>query len=75
MFNCLYFLDLKEMAKVHIVDVKVLNNPCPFFSPFQFEIVFECIDEIPEGKPFDLSSFKNFLTISFELLWQIWSGS
>lgn len=38
------------MAKVHIVDVKVLNNPCPFFSPFQFEIVFECIDEIPEGK-------------------------
>lgn len=37
------------MAKVHICDVKVLNNPCPFFSPFQFEIVFECIDEIPEG--------------------------
>ncbi len=37
------------MAKVHICDVKVLNNPCPFFSPFQYEIVFECIDEIPEG--------------------------
>ena len=39
------------MAKVHICDVKVLNNPCPFYSPFQYEIVFECIDEIPEGKP------------------------
>lgn len=49
------------MAKVHIVDVKVLNNPCPFFSPFQFEIVFECIDEIPEGK--SLISFKRNLPL------------
>ncbi|XP_046439741.1 histone chaperone asf1-like [Daphnia pulex] len=43
------------MAKVHIVDVKVLNNPCPFFSPFQFEIVFECIDEIPEDLEWKLT--------------------
>ncbi len=47
------------MAKVHICDVKVLNNPCTFFSPFQFEIVFECIDEIPEGNLFDSSYVSN----------------
>lgn len=43
-----------NMAKVHVEDVKVLNNPGPFFSPFQFEIVFECIDEIPEGERWQL---------------------
>jgi len=43
------------MAKVHICDVKVLNNPCPFYSPFQYEIVFECIDEIPEDLEWKLT--------------------
>ena len=51
------------MAKVHIVDVQILNNPGPFFSPFQFEITFECIDEIPEGNERLLPRFmKNFVT-------------
>lgn len=57
------------MAKVHICDVKVLNNPCPFFSPFQFEIVFECIDEIPEGiLKFYIESLPFILTIIYFIL-------
>jgi len=38
------------MAKVHVSNVVVLNNPCTFYSSFQFEITFECIEELKEGK-------------------------
>ncbi|RWS17557.1 histone chaperone asf1-like protein [Dinothrombium tinctorium] len=36
------------MAKVHVVNVVVLDNPSPFFNPFQFEITFECIEDLKE---------------------------
>ncbi|KAG7177660.1 Histone chaperone asf1-like [Homarus americanus] len=36
------------MAKVHIVNVVVLDNPSPFFNPFQFEITFECVEDLQE---------------------------
>ena len=38
------------MAKVHILNVTVHNNPAPFFTPFQFEIHFECLEELQDGK-------------------------
>lgn len=38
------------MAKVHVSNVVVLNNPATFYSSFQFEITFECIEELKEGK-------------------------
>ncbi|XP_065657539.1 histone chaperone asf1b isoform X1 [Hydra vulgaris] len=31
-------------ARVRVTDVGVLNNPCKFFEPFQFQITFECLD-------------------------------
>ena len=37
------------MAKVHIINVVVLDNPSPFFNPFQFEITFECVEDLQEG--------------------------
>ena len=37
------------MAKVRIIDVTVLDNPSKFFNPFQFQITFECTDDLPEG--------------------------
>lgn len=40
----------KKMAKVHIVNVVVLDNPSPFFNPFQFEITFECVEDLQEGE-------------------------
>lgn len=34
------------MAKVHVVNVVVMENPAPFLTPFQFEITFECIEDL-----------------------------
>ncbi|XP_037072423.1 histone chaperone asf1-like [Pollicipes pollicipes] len=36
------------MAKVHITNVSLLDNPAQFFSPFKFEITFEAIEALPE---------------------------
>jgi len=36
------------MAKVHVCNVVVLDNPSPFFNPFQFEVTFECIEDLKE---------------------------
>lgn len=36
------------MAKVHITNVAVLDNPSSFYNPFQFELTFECIEELKE---------------------------
>lgn len=38
------------MAKVQLANVAVLDNPSPFSNPFQFEVTFECIEELKEGK-------------------------
>lgn len=38
------------MAKVQVLNVAVLDNPSPFGNPFQFEITFECMEDLPEGK-------------------------
>lgn len=36
------------MAKVHVCNVVVLDNPSSFLKPFQFEITFECIEDLKE---------------------------
>jgi len=36
------------MALVNICDVTVLNNPTKFLDKFQFEITFECLENLPE---------------------------
>lgn len=36
------------MALVNIVNMVVLDNPCNFSSPFQFEITFECLQELED---------------------------
>ena len=38
------------MALVNIIDVNVLDNPAAFTNPFQFEITFECLQELQEGE-------------------------
>lgn len=38
------------MAKVQVLNVAVLDNPSPFRNPFQFEITFECMEDLPEGR-------------------------
>ncbi|XP_017787139.1 PREDICTED: histone chaperone asf1b [Nicrophorus vespilloides] len=36
------------MAKVQLCNITVMDNPSPFSNPFQFEITFECIEELKE---------------------------
>lgn len=38
----------RNMAKVQVNNVVVLDNPSPFYNPFQFEITFECIEDLSE---------------------------
>ncbi|KAG8225405.1 hypothetical protein J437_LFUL004605 [Ladona fulva] len=39
---------LIKMAKVHMCNVVVFDNPSPFLNPFQFEVTFECIEDLKE---------------------------
>ena len=43
------FIAALGMAKVEVTDVTVLDNPSPFANPFQFEITFDCSENLPEG--------------------------
>lgn len=36
------------MAKVQIVNVEVLDNPSPFYNPFQFQVTFDCIENLSD---------------------------
>mmetsp|Transcript_4263 Transcript_4263/g.11627 ORF Transcript_4263/g.11627 Transcript_4263/m.11627 type:complete len:235 (+) Transcript_4263:338-1042(+) len=36
------------MALVNVVNMVVLDNPCNFQNPFQFEITFECLQELQD---------------------------
>ena len=37
------------MAKIHINDVVIHQNPAPFSNPFEFQITFDCNEELNEG--------------------------
>ncbi|CAG0922968.1 unnamed protein product [Notodromas monacha] len=37
-----------KMAKVHVSNVTVLDNPSPFVNPLQFQVTFDCIEDLPE---------------------------
>jgi histone chaperone ASF1 len=37
------------MSVVSLLGVKVLNNPAPFTAPYEFEITFECLEQLKEG--------------------------
>jgi histone chaperone ASF1 len=38
------------MALVNLVNMAVLDNPTSFLNPFQFEVTFECLQELDDGK-------------------------
>lgn len=37
------------MSVVSLLGVKVLNNPAPFTASYQFEITFECLEQLQKG--------------------------
>ena len=44
------FFRFMVMAKVQVTNVTVLDNPTTFLNPFQFEITFECFEDLPDGE-------------------------
>lgn len=40
------------MSLVSLLNVQVLNNPAKFTEPYKFEISFECLEELKNGKDF-----------------------
>jgi len=43
------------MAKINVENVTVLDNPSAFLNPFQFEITFECIENLPDDLEWKLT--------------------
>ena len=40
------------MSLINIANVEVLNNPSGFYDLFQFEVTFECLQELQDGNYF-----------------------
>jgi len=43
------------MAKINVCNVVVLDNPSCFMNPFQFEITFECFENLPDDLEWKLT--------------------
>jgi len=38
------------MSVVSLLGVEVKNNPAQFDAPYEFEITFECLEQLQKGK-------------------------
>lgn len=38
------------MSIVSLLGINVLNNPAKFTDPYEFEITFECLEPLKDGK-------------------------
>lgn len=56
------------MAKVQLSNVVVLDNPSPFLNPFQFELTFECIEDLNEGIKIQIINIYNLFILVCKLL-------
>merc|ERR1712230_141411 len=43
------------MSVVSLLGVKILNNPAPFTAPYEFEITFECLEQLREDLEWKLT--------------------
>jgi histone chaperone ASF1 len=61
------------MSVVSLLGVKILNNPAPFTASYQFEITFECLEQLQKGQQFKSKcSPSDFLTRpSLDLEWKL----
>lgn len=53
------------MSAVTLLGVNILNNPAKFTDNYQFEITFECLEQLEKGKqlPFAPHRFVRLLTL------------
>lgn len=43
------------MSVVSLLGVKILNNPAPFLAPYEFEITFECLEQLQKDLEWKLT--------------------
>lgn len=46
------------MSVVSLLGAKLVNNPAPFLAPYQFEITFECLEQLQKGESCAWSSLE-----------------
>ena len=62
------------MSVVSLLGVKVLNNPANFSDAYEFEITFECLEQLQKGNSssiFDLLRRTLGLNFSIDLEWKL----
>lgn len=50
---------------VSLLGVRVVNNPAPFTAPYEFEITFECLEQLQKGAIVKASGEKYFDLFEF----------
>lgn len=45
------------MSAVTLLGVNILNNPAKFTDNYQFEITFECLEQLEKGKQLPLAPY------------------
>jgi len=58
------------MSVVSLLGVNVLNNPAKFGDTYQFEITFECLEQLQKGEFYSLSLRQLTLMLS-DLEWKL----
>jgi hypothetical protein len=43
---------ISEMSNINVTNIQIMNNPAPFTDPLTFQVTFECLKDLPEGKLF-----------------------
>jgi hypothetical protein len=51
------------MSVVSLLGVEVKNNPAQFDAPYEFEITFECLEQLQKGRSREALSRDNSLTV------------
>lgn len=58
------------MSVVSLLGVNVLNNPAPFNAPYEFEITFECLEQLQKGR-YAVGFTARRLTRALDLEWKL----
>lgn len=61
------------MSAVTLLGVNILNNPAKFTDNYQFEITFECLEQLEKGKQLPAAPSIYYCRLTIAL--QISSGS
>jgi len=65
--------EVSTMSAVNVTNVTVLDNPSMFLNPFQFEISYECLAPLKDGKDdIDLSLITLILWIVWRFPFHVW---